>query len=119
MKRSFSTTTAGKGATYTWEGNEDVGQGGMEIVAPVAPHKVAFKLDFVNPFAAGKSTEVLVCLSRESRKEVDEMIRNAVAGGGTIHAPLQDLGFMYQYGFQDLDGHIWELIYMAPTAGQR
>jgi predicted lactoylglutathione lyase len=65
---------------------------------------------------ATKSTEVLVCLSSESRKEVDEMVRKAVAAGGTTYNEPQDHGFMYGHGFQDLDGHIWELVYMEPGA---
>lgn len=65
---------------------------------------------------ATKSTEVLVCLSSESREKVDELVRNALAGGGTTHAEPKDYGFMYQHGFQDLDGHIWEIIYMEPSA---
>ena len=65
---------------------------------------------------ATKSTEVLVCLSWESRKKVDELVRKAVAAGGTTYNEPQDHGFMYQHGFQDLDGHIWELIYMEPSA---
>jgi uncharacterized protein len=65
---------------------------------------------------ARKSTEVLVCLSLESRPQVDEMVRKAVAAGGTIYNDPQDHGFMYAHGYQDLDGHIWELIYMEPSA---
>lgn len=65
---------------------------------------------------ATKSTEVLVCLSCESRERVDEMVRQAVAAGGTTYNEPQDHGFMYGHGFQDLDGHIWELIYMDPGA---
>ena len=65
---------------------------------------------------ASKSTEVLVCLSCESRAEVDEMVRKAVAAGGTTPTKAQDHGFMYQHGFQDLDGHLWELIYMDKNA---
>ncbi len=65
---------------------------------------------------ATQSTEVLVCLSRESREKVDEMVRNAVAAGGTTYNEPQDHGFMYGHGFQDLDGHIWELIHMDPSA---
>jgi predicted lactoylglutathione lyase len=65
---------------------------------------------------ATKSTEVLVCLSSESRDEVNEMVRKAVAAGGTTYNEPQDHGFMYGHGFQDLDGHIWELIYMEPSA---
>jgi uncharacterized protein len=65
---------------------------------------------------ATKSTEVLVCLSCEGRNKVNEMVRKAVASGGTTYNEPQDHGFMYGHGFQDLDGHIWELIYMEPSA---
>ena len=65
---------------------------------------------------AKKSTEVLVCLSCESRPKVDELVRKAVAAGGTTYNQPQDHGFMYAHGFQDLDGHIWELVYMEPSA---
>ena len=65
---------------------------------------------------ATKSTEVLVCLSAESRAKVNEMVGKAVAAGGTTYNKPQDHGFMYGHGFQDLDGHIWELIYMEPSA---
>jgi uncharacterized protein len=65
---------------------------------------------------AKKYTEALVCLSLESRAKVDEMVRKAVAAGGTTYNEPQDHGFMYGHGFQDLDGHIWELIYMEPSA---
>ncbi|HMF90466.1 MAG TPA: VOC family protein [Candidatus Angelobacter sp.] len=65
---------------------------------------------------ATKSTEVLVCLTSESRQKVDELVRKAVAAGGKVHQEPQDHGFMYGHGFQDLDGHIWELFYMEPSA---
>jgi uncharacterized protein len=65
---------------------------------------------------ATKSTEVLVCLSLESREQVDEMVRKAVATGGTTYSEPKDYGFMWQHGFQDLDGHIWELNYMESSA---
>lgn len=65
---------------------------------------------------ATKSTEVLVCLSVESRATVDDQVRKAVAAGGSTYNEPQDHGFMYAHGFQDLDGHIWELIYMEPSA---
>jgi predicted lactoylglutathione lyase len=65
---------------------------------------------------ATKSTEVLVCLSSASRDEVNEMVRKAVAAGGTTYKEPEDHGFMYGHGFQDLDGHIWELAFMEPAA---
>jgi len=67
---------------------------------------------------AQKYSEVLVCLSLESRATVEEMVRKAVAAGGATYNEPQDHGFMYGHGFQDLDGHIWELIYMEPSAIQ-
>jgi len=57
MKRTFSATTSGKGATYAWEGNKDVGQGRMEIAESVPPSKVALNLDFVKPFQAHNLVE--------------------------------------------------------------
>lgn len=65
---------------------------------------------------ASKSTEVLVCLSCESPAQVDDLVRRALAAGGTTYAEPKDYGFMYQHGYQDLDGHIWELVYMEAEA---
>ena len=67
---------------------------------------------------ATKNSEVLICLSCENREKVDEMIGKAVAAGGSTYADPKDYGFMYQHGFQDPDGHIWELVYMDPSAVQ-
>ena len=67
---------------------------------------------------ARKSTEVLVCLSRDSREAVDEMVSKAASARGSTYNEPKDHGFMYQHGFQDLDGHIWELIHMSPEAPQ-
>ncbi len=63
---------------------------------------------------ATRSTEVLVCISADSRERINEMVGKAVAAGGTTPNPSKDYGFMYQHGFQDLDGHLWELVYMEP-----
>lgn len=62
---------------------------------------------------ATKSTEVLLCLSCDSREIVDEMVLKAVSAGGSSYNEPQDHGFMYAHGYQDLDGHIWELVHMA------
>jgi predicted lactoylglutathione lyase len=64
---------------------------------------------------ATKSTEALLCLSCESRAQVDEQVSKAVAAGGTTYSEAKDYGFMYGHGFQDLDGHIWELMWMDPN----
>jgi predicted lactoylglutathione lyase len=63
-----------------------------------------------------RSIEVLTCLSCDSREQVDELVAKAVAAGGRIAREARDHGFMYDHAFEDLDGHIWELVYMAPDA---
>lgn len=76
-----------------------------------------FKAFAPNPIAdATKSTEVLVALSCENRGQVDELVAKAVSAGGSTYAKPKDYGFMYGHGFQDLDGHVWEVFYMDPKA---
>ena len=62
---------------------------------------------------ANKSTEVIVCLASDSREQVDSLVAKAVAAGGKAHRQPQDHGFMYSHGFEDLDGHVWELVHMS------
>lgn len=62
------------------------------------------------------SAEVILALTAESREMVDEIVNKAMAAGAkTFNEPL-DYGFMYQWGFQDLDGHLWEVAYMDESA---
>ena len=65
---------------------------------------------------ATKTSEVLVCLSAESRDKVDELVDKAVTAGGTASPKIQDMGFMYGRAFDDLDGHTWEVVWMDPSA---
>lgn len=58
------------------------------------------------------ATEVLLALSCDSRDEVDAIVRQAVEAGGATPTPVKDMGFMYQHGFEDLDGHLWEVFWM-------
>jgi predicted lactoylglutathione lyase len=60
-------------------------------------------------------TEVLICLSCETRDRVDEIVKKAVAAGGKAHGEPKDYGVMYGHGFEDPDGHIWELMFMEPS----
>jgi uncharacterized protein len=82
-------------------------------------HAMLLTRDFFKTFTgkplsdARESTEVLLCLSCDSRAEVDELVAKAMAAGGTSPRAPQDHGFMYGHGFEDLDGHIWELVHMA------
>lgn len=52
MKRTYGAATSGKGATYAWDGNKDVGKGSMEIIESAPPSKIRLKLDFETPFEA-------------------------------------------------------------------
>ena len=61
---------------------------------------------------ASKATEVILAISVNSRNEVDEMVRKAINAGGAAPNPVQDHGWMYGHGFEDLDGHLWEVLYM-------
>lgn len=87
-----------------------------DIYVMLLTHK-KFKTFTPNPICDAKqSTEVLVCLSMENRAAVDEIVSKALDVGGNTYSEPKDYGFMYAHGFQDLDGHIWEVMYMEPSA---
>ncbi|GAB3499748.1 VOC family protein [Spirosoma knui] len=68
---------------------------------------------------ATKVTESIICLSAENREQVDELVDKALAAGATQSNETQDQGFMYYRSFQDLDGHLWEIMFMDPSAVQQ
>ncbi|HET6727607.1 MAG TPA: VOC family protein [Nitrososphaeraceae archaeon] len=63
-----------------------------------------------------KDTEVIVALSTESREKVDQMINKVIEAGGKEHRKPQDHGWMYGRSFEDINGHLWEVIYMDKNA---
>lgn len=67
---------------------------------------------------ATKSTEAILALGVDSRLRVDELVDKALAAGGQSGSFSSDEGFMYGRSFQDVDGHIWEVLYMDPTEVQ-
>ena len=67
---------------------------------------------------AHTSSEVLIALSQDSREAVNTLVDKALAAGGSEVRPQQDLGFMMSRAFADLDGHIWEILWMDPAAIQ-
>jgi len=76
-----------------------------------------FKTFIPNEIADGnKQTEALICLSADSREEVDSLVNKALEAGGTTYRKPQDQGFMYERSFRDPDGHSWEIMYMDMTA---
>ena len=69
---------------------------------------------------ARTSTEVLLCVSAESREDVDRLVDSAAGAGGIGDpGPKQDYGFMYSRSFEDPDGHIFEVMWMDAEAAQR
>jgi predicted lactoylglutathione lyase len=67
---------------------------------------------------SARTSEVLLCLSAESREKVDELVDRAVAAGGRTTGQAIDEGFMYGRSFDDIDGHTWEIMWMDPAAVQ-
>ena len=65
---------------------------------------------------ATQRTEVLVALSCESVAEVDDLVARALAAGGRAPVERKDHGFMVGHGFEDPDGHQWEVFWMDPGA---
>jgi len=63
-----------------------------------------------------KDTEVIIALSTESREKVDQMINDVIEAGGKESRKPQDHGWMYERSFQDINGHVWEIIYMDEKA---
>jgi predicted lactoylglutathione lyase len=65
---------------------------------------------------ARKTTEAIIAVPLDSRAAVDALADNALAAGATASSEPKDYGFMYQRGYQDLDGHLWEVFHMDPNA---
>lgn len=65
---------------------------------------------------ASKTCEVMVALSQESRQSVDKLCDAALKAGARSFREPADHGFMYQRAFEDLDGHVWEHVWMDPAA---
>lgn len=65
---------------------------------------------------ATRSTEVIVALTVDSRREVDDLVDRALSAGGRAGTDPLDDGPMYSRNFHDLDGHLWEVFHMDPSA---
>ncbi|RYE02625.1 MAG: lactoylglutathione lyase [Sphingomonadales bacterium] len=88
-----------------------------EIVFMILSHDF-FQTFTPKPIAdSHATTEVLICISRKSRAEVDAIVERAAAAGGRADVrPAQDLGFMYSRAFEDPDGHIFESMHIDMQA---
>jgi predicted lactoylglutathione lyase len=65
---------------------------------------------------ARTTTETIVAVSADSREAVDAFADKALAAGASPANEPMDHGFMYGRSFNDLDGHLWEVIWMSPEA---
>ncbi len=61
---------------------------------------------------AKNSTEMILAISVESKKKIDTMVATAIKAGAMRVREPQDHGYMYAQSIEDLDGHIWEFIWM-------
>ena len=77
--------------------------------------------DFINGEIAdaSKTTEVLTCLSVETKPEIDATLEKALAAGAKPWKPNMDHGWMYGCSFQDLDDHVWEFVWMDEAAARQ
>ena len=94
----------------------------LELARELAPVVGAFKIGSELFTSAGpdivkkiRATGASVFLDLKFH-DIPNTVAKAVAAGGTSPNPKQDHGFMYGHGFEDLDGHVWELIFMDPDA---
>ncbi len=76
------------------------------------------------PIPPSTSSEVMLAVGCDNRKQVDAMNSAAAANGGTADInPKQDHGFMYNCNLADPDGHVWEAMWMdmsaMPATGQK
>ena len=78
----------------------------------------AFYATFTNKalIDAKTTSGVLLCISHDSRDEVDTITEAAITAGGRETRDRQDMGFMYSRAFEDLDGHTWEPMFMDMAA---
>lgn len=93
------------------------------IVLGETQFAMLLRTDFFDGFttkdvADSKATaEVLIALSADTREYVDDIVDKAIAAGATP-GKTEDHGFMYGRAYNDLDGHVWEIIWMDPQAAQ-
>lgn len=80
-----------------------------------------FSLFTPRPIADARAgSEVLLCLSADSREQVDSFVERGVAAGGIADpGPKQDYGVMYGRSVADPDGHIWEIMWMDAAAAEQ
>jgi len=89
-----------------------------EIYSMLLTHQ-KFKQFTDRNIAGPKDLEVMTALTCDSRDEVNKFVDAALAAGAREPRPPQDYGFMFMRAFEDLDGHVWEFVWMDPAAIQK
>lgn len=87
---------------------------GENMYAMLLEHE-RFQSFIDKPIAAAETTETLIALACESSAEVKQLAETAFELGARRYQEPTDHGFMFSWGFEDLDGHIWELFWMDPN----
>ncbi len=87
-----------------------------EIYAMLLTHEKFKEFTTKEIVDATKSTEVLIALSTESKAEVNAMLDKVIKAGGKEFRQPMDYGFMFSRSFEDLDGHVWEILWMDPKS---
>ncbi|WP_153504493.1 VOC family protein [Cumulibacter manganitolerans] len=107
------------GLGYSFD--EQMCQDGTALAMELGPNMYAMLLsrELFGTFheqrtAAPDQVEVLTCLSAGDRDEVDALVDKAVAGGGIQVRHEENGDWMYGRSYADLDGHIWEIMWMDP-----
>ena len=88
---------------------------GFQVSGLASALIAALVVGFVNGTVGDpeKDTQVLTCLSASSRAEVDAFKSKALAAGAREWKPNVEFGPMYGCSFQDINGHVWEMMHMA------
>lgn len=89
-----------------------------EIYVMVMTHD-KFKGFALKAIADSATAEAILCITCESRAEVDQIVAKAVAAGATTVEEPTDYGFMYSHSFADVDGHLWNWVWMDPSSIQK
>lgn len=88
MKRTHNGAASGVGAIYAWEGNQEIGQGRMEITESSPPTRVVIRMDFIKPFPARNTLEFTLQASDGST-----LVTQAIYGPSPYLSKLMGLVF--------------------------
>ncbi len=86
-----------------------------DIYAMLLTHKKFSEFTTKAIADTSKTAQILICITQDSKEDVHKLVDAAVKAGAAEPRPMQDYGFMINRTFEDLDGHIWEVVFMDPS----